>query len=72
MDPVTLLSEVDEMIAQIESLNAQQARGRRGGVIGSNSEMAAQVLKARQARLWWLRRVRAGLKAKRRKGAPLH
>lgn len=67
-----LLNEVDEMIAQIERLNAQHARGSRGGASGSGSEMAAQVLKARQARLWWLRRVRAGLKAKRRKGAPLH
>ena len=72
MDPVTLLSELDEMIAQIESLNAQHARWRGADEQGADSAVAAQVLRARQARLWWLRRVRAGVAARRPKGAPLH
>lgn len=71
MDPVALLNELDEMIAQIENLNAQQARGRRTDK-QANGEIAARVLKARQARLWWLRRVRAGMVARRPRGALLH
>lgn len=72
MDPATLLNELDEMIAQIESLNAEHEAWRRKVAPGANNEIAAQVLKARQARLWWLRRVRAGLAARRPKGSRLH
>lgn len=68
MQHSTLLAEIDEMIARLESLVSSQARMPRG----PENSVASRVLRARQSRLAWLKRVRAGMLANRAQDTVLH
>ena len=72
MEARTILDEIEETIARIETLNRSQlsARGRKAG--SGLSQAAQRLFQARQARLWWLRQVRNGMLAERPKRALLH
>lgn len=70
MDIGMLVDEVDEMIARLEYMTGEH-KGL-GGLPPRIRGVSREVLRARKARLNWLRRVREGLLAERPEAAPLH
>lgn len=71
MDARTLLDEIEETIARIETLNRAQ-KARRVAPAGGTGAAARRLFKSRQSRLAWLRQVRAGILAEKPKTALLH
>lgn len=71
MEARTILDEIEETIARIETLNRAQFANRHPHASGL-SLAARRLFRARQARLWWLRQVRNGMLAERPCKAPLH
>lgn len=72
MEARTILDEIEETIARIETLNRAQFSSRNRKAGSGLSQAAARLFRARQARLWWLRQVRNGMLAERPKKALLH
>jgi len=72
MDVRTLLDEIEETIARIETLNRAQLSGRPVRAASGLSLSAQRLYRARQARLWWLRQVRNGMLAEKPRKALLH
>lgn len=72
MDEATLVNEIDEMIARIETMNRAQTRGRGTAAVRVMSASALRLYRDRQARLWWLKQVRRGMLAQRTKATKLH
>jgi hypothetical protein len=72
MEVRTILDEIEETIARIETLNRTQLSGRKFPSPRGLSLAAQRLYRARQARLWWLRQVRNGMLAEKPKMALLH
>jgi hypothetical protein len=72
MESRTILDEIEETIARIETLNRTQFSARTTRASGSLSQAAQRLFRARQARLWWLRQVRSGMLAEKPRKALLH
>jgi hypothetical protein len=72
MDETALVSEIEEMIARIETLNRAQTRGRGPAACNVMSASALRLYRDRQARLWWLKQLRRGMLAQRTKTTKLH
>lgn len=72
MEARTILDEIEETIARIETLNRAQQGASRSRAGRGPSSAAQRLFRARQARLWWLRQVRNGMLAERPKQALLH
>jgi hypothetical protein len=71
MEARTILDEIEETIARIETLNRTQL-SKRSLEAGGLSEAAQQLYRSRQARLWWLRQLRNGMLAEKPTTSLLH
>lgn len=72
MDANSLLDEIEEMIARIETLDAALAEKRQAQKPEAMSSTAQRLSRARQSRLWWLKQVRNGMLAERPAQSLLH
>ena len=72
MEVRTILDEIEETIARIETLNRAQFAPTGARRSGSLSQAAQRLFRARQARLWWLQQVRSGMLAEKPRKALLH